>query len=425
MSNKFHLLLNDDELLNDLKKLITNINDFSISRKVKTDSQFINNLNINLGQLMSIECCKFFLNLHFPINWTCFSQVCCFRKNDITPLQKEFIEWYLTNLLPVSKYQEIDKELCFDINIPKIIFNSSQSEGYITIKNFEIIKLLTTDEYHKVFFVKTEDGKYKVLKCMIEYENYIYSKLMKNPHKNLANFEEQYYCFEHSTLTTNYVNKMTQFEYYDYTFSSIDFTSLPLNTKYKIIEELINGVTHLHTLGYYHGDLKPANICITNSFEVKIIDFETCNEYTVLTEEKNTFPFITPYSYFYRLSNSSLFKDKYNSDYKESGVKNDIYVVALLILYILSGIKKLYFNFELTDEEKIKYEEMNCEEDKEDFLNDIMMEQIDLSDGKLWFKIYKTDLITEQQILLLENCLQSSEEKRASNLLYKLKNAFK
>ncbi len=223
-------------LIDDFKKLLYFIDEFSIVNNEKTDSQFVNNLNIYLAKTTSIECCKFFLKLHFPFNGICFSQVSFFQQKEIIDTQKKFIEWYLLSKLPIYIDQNIDKELCDNINIPEIVFSESNSNGILTVRNWKIIKLMTNDEFHKVLLVKTEKDEYKILKCMIEYENKIYNKLRKNPHPNIANFEDQYYCFEHSSLTKNCIKMFTQFDYYEYSFSTIDFSKLNLNTKYKIIE---------------------------------------------------------------------------------------------------------------------------------------------------------------------------------------------
>ncbi len=90
----------------------------------------------------------------------------------------------------------------------------------------------------------------------------------------------------------------------------------------------------------------------------------------------------------------------------------------------MSGIKQLRINFTLLTSEKTL--EKWSEEDLEELKNDKMMEEIEKTNGKFWFTLFKVDesILTEQQITLLEQCLQTNESDRPDNILYKLKNAF-
>jgi serine/threonine protein kinase len=418
--------LKSDRFINDIQYLMNSIETNCVNYNWDNNNhQFVNNLNVYLGKNMSIDCCKFFKSLKFPINEICFQEVCKVRlQNDIIK-QRKFIKWYLNENMPINSDQQIDKELCEDTDICEILLTTSSNTskfGFITEKNWNILKVMTNDSYHKVLLVKTDKNEYKILKCMIDYEEKIYSKLNIFPHKNIASYEEQYYCFEHANYFTNYIKKFTQFPYYKYTFSSMDFNILNKEIKYKIIKELIDGVSHIHQLGFYHGDLKPDNICITEEYVVKIIDFETCDYSYIQTEEKNSFPFITPLSYFHRIEDDSFFKKKYdNIEYSESGIKNDIYVVALLILYILSGIKVL--KIELEFELEVSETKVEMDETKKDIK---MMEEIEKTNGLFWFKIFSPLVVelTDKQRKCLEKCLQSDETKRSYNLLYKLRNLF-
>lgn len=69
-----------------------------------------------------------------------------------------------------------------------------------------------------------------------------------------------------------------------------------------IIQELLNAVLFLHSLGFVHGDLKPENILLCvgkdNSVSVKLIDFGLMFDYNENNPVGTPF-FISPYFYDY------------------------------------------------------------------------------------------------------------------------------
>jgi len=48
---------------------------------------------------------------------------------------------------------------------------------------------------------------------------------------------------------------------------------LPLNTKIDMVVRLCEGLAYAHDLGVIHRDIKPSNICVTKTFDPKILDF--------------------------------------------------------------------------------------------------------------------------------------------------------
>jgi serine/threonine protein kinase len=167
---------------------------------------------------------------------------------------------------------------------------------------------------------------------------------------------------------------------------------LSLSSKLKLIKQIENGINHLHSIGYYHGDLKPKNICISEDGQIaKIIDYGLCDKIDNVEAKlfwKNTLYSASPFQLFRHLQEYpdyknkyyekyvSIFTKKYNKDIywtfgknavKESTIKNDWFGVGLLIYYILSGGK----NFFLTTNSKytIKNNSMDDDAIEETFKN--------------------------------------------------------
>jgi serine/threonine protein kinase len=138
---------------------------------------------------------------------------------------------------------------------------------------------------------------------------------------------------------------------------------------------LIQGVYDLHCHGYYHGDLKPKNICVDNKNYVRLIDFGTAERLDNTNHQwclKNTFGYFSPRQCFNHLTRNPCnysfltpeiqskfgqeISDKidrnknivsfcsYNHDpekifisISDHGITNDIFVLGLLIAEICSG----------------------------------------------------------------------------------------
>jgi serine/threonine protein kinase len=58
---------------------------------------------------------------------------------------------------------------------------------------------------------------------------------------------------------------------------------LPRSYVYAVIREVGEGLAHAHDRRVIHGDIKPQNVMVTNSGEVRILDFGTSGEVSVLT----------------------------------------------------------------------------------------------------------------------------------------------
>jgi serine/threonine-protein kinase len=65
--------------------------------------------------------------------------------------------------------------------------------------------------------------------------------------------------------------------------------------KLYILEQLCNALRYIHSRGYVHGDLKPENVLITDSLDIKLIDFGfAAAAGSVLSGVKGTWGYLAP-----------------------------------------------------------------------------------------------------------------------------------
>jgi tRNA A-37 threonylcarbamoyl transferase component Bud32 len=109
----------------------------------------------------------------------------------------------------------------------------------------------------------------------------------------LAKLRREFYCAQalsHQSVVKVYELDLHQTPFF--TMELIDgeslprvmqkFHPLPLPRPYvwAIIREVGDGLAHAHERRVIHGDIKPQNIMVTNSGEVRILDFGTCGDST-------------------------------------------------------------------------------------------------------------------------------------------------
>jgi eukaryotic-like serine/threonine-protein kinase len=112
----------------------------------------------------------------------------------------------------------------------------------------------------------------------------------------LARLRREFYCAQalsHRSVVKVYELDLHQIPFF--TMELIDgeslptvmqrFHPLPLPRSYAfaVIREVGEGLAHAHDRRVIHGDIKPQNIMVTNSGEVRILDFGTSGETTALT----------------------------------------------------------------------------------------------------------------------------------------------
>jgi len=94
-------------------------------------------------------------------------------------------------------------------------------------------------------------------------------KLQMLPHPNIVHVID---CDRHGRtvfMTMEYLAGKSL----KHTITAPDFKGMPTKNAVRIIDAIASGLAFAHRHGIVHGDLKPGNVIITDSGEVKIIDF--------------------------------------------------------------------------------------------------------------------------------------------------------
>ncbi|KAI1188008.1 kinase-like domain-containing protein [Nemania serpens] len=107
------------------------------------------------------------------------------------------------------------------------------------------------------------DNGYTVL---IE-EARIYEKLRLHPHKNIVQY--------HGCMAENGMFHAICLDRYPATLQERE-ENLSEAEKKRIVQEIRDGVAHLHSIGLVHNDLNPRNIMIAEDGTAVIIDFDSC-----------------------------------------------------------------------------------------------------------------------------------------------------
>ena len=245
----------------------------------------------------------------------------------------------------------------YDTEIKHIGYSDDSFVYYIPSKNIVVKCIAKCNNSCEIEIneklYKSQDSQEGLIKPLNMYSfTYIRSYMIET---NLVKETTEYVLFEYEYIKYNLEN-----------FFEKSSKLMLITIKKKIINQVIKGISNLHTLGYYHGDLKPKNICISEDGEtVKIIDYGLCDLIEYKNSEKyfkNTIYSASPFQLarhiqeynslkHYLKDFKKVFKTKYNQipcitttdailfreTYRESCIKNDWFGVGLLIYFILSN----------------------------------------------------------------------------------------
>jgi serine/threonine protein kinase len=149
---------------------------------------------------------------------------------------------------------------------------------------------------------------------------------------DLVNFYNRIFPKCIRKFSSKFVNK-----YAGWVLDEISDIYLGISKRLELVQQLLSGLRHMHSLGVYHRDLKPMNLLINAEGNLLIGDFgATLEEIKAIGLQTGHFS-----EYFADV-------DARNKNFKPS---SDIYSLGLCIYYIINGD---YFFHEDNDEDYYK-----------------------------------------------------------------------
>ncbi|KAI5364129.1 putative protein kinase [Septoria linicola] len=127
-----------------------------------------------------------------------------------------------------------------------------------------------SDHYLKAPQFTYEDsrpGKTFVADCMYT-EAFVLEHLKKHPHPSIV---EYYGCVLKGNRITHLCLKRCYCNLAEYAE-----VGLSEEEQARLLEQVQDGLKHLHSLGLAHNDINPGNICVDSTGNAMIVDFDSC-----------------------------------------------------------------------------------------------------------------------------------------------------
>lgn len=118
------------------------------------------------------------------------------------------------------------------------------------------------------------------------------------------------------------------------TIRSLDEKQMPVNKALNIVKQIGLALSHAHNKGLVHGDLKPANVFLTDKDEVKVMDFGLAHTLRITARDKTDAPHYVPNNY--SVSTPAYASPELLAE-REPEPADDVYALACITYELLTG----------------------------------------------------------------------------------------
>ncbi|OMJ07609.1 Negative regulator of sexual conjugation and meiosis [Smittium culicis] len=270
------------------------------------------------------------------------------------------------NLYDSSKFATNNAVLSIKSPIPISPADSYQVPGYVNLDNlpFEIGSIISDDDsstdyklvnvlgegtYAVVYLARNlSDNKNYALKCLSRHNLTKSQKDMQieeiNLHKissNVPSVVKLYHHFSYNSWLFLVMERVTGTDLYDFIMQHPNFGSSERKDHQflealRLFEQMLEVVSHIHSLKIYHRDLKPENFIVTPNGDLKLTDFGLA---TKETYSKNFECGSKPYMSYENRNGGLDIPDKtiYGNVDEYSPRLSDIWALGILLLNLLFG----------------------------------------------------------------------------------------
>ncbi|CAD8213077.1 unnamed protein product [Paramecium octaurelia] len=143
-------------------------------------------------------------------------------------------------------------------------------------KEFKYVKHIKNNQKCQIILAK-QQNQFQVLKLIRHQETpeelQALKLIQKNPHPNVLGFNSYYVDDLNCYLAMDYLSQGTLYD-----LQKMYNNKLPINIIQEIMQQILEGLNHLHQLKIIHRDVKYDNIMIAsiNPLKIKIIDLGLC-----------------------------------------------------------------------------------------------------------------------------------------------------
>lgn len=183
---------------------------------------------------------------------------------------------------------------------------------------YKFVKALKNSELSKVLVYKHKENGRKIIVRHIRDGVDVYEKMLEIKSENLPIIYEVAQGTEDAIVLEEYISGMTIGDVLQSGVYSEDGVK-------EVVKQVCRGLGTLHYYGIIHRDIKPDNIMISESGQVKLIDFNASRIYKT-NEQQDT-----------RILGTTGYAAPEQYGLNQTDVRTDIYALGVLINIMLTG----------------------------------------------------------------------------------------